>query len=170
MTSQVPSAVNDGLLPLRKGLLSNPASIARHCGPVCFRKYGPCGGRWTEPTVAPVPIEEAEVKPSPLERASSKIGGIVLRHVAVGLACGILPTACPAFVAINQIAGLAKTANDIYNAYTGAPDRSSLVAPGQTLEELQVADPSRLFPACACSLTSSLSIAPRCVLQMAVRA
>src|SRR2546425_7428847 len=86
-----------------------------------MRKYGPCGGSG----LVREPVEHRpEVPPSQLERAVSKIGDSILRQAAVGLACGTFPTACPAFVAINRAAGLAKTAKDVYDAFAQASDRA----------------------------------------------
>lgn len=77
------------------------------------------------PTPTNGPVAVPEESPRGLDAAVRKIGLSILRGAAVGVACGAMPAMCPAILAINQAAGLAQVASDIYQAY------STAVGPGE---------------------------------------
>lgn len=74
-----------------------------------------------------------EAPTSRIGSAARKIGFSIIRGAAVGVACGVAPAACPAILAINQVAGLAQVASDVYQAYRreglgGAADKTGQAA------------------------------------------
>src|SRR5438552_17412006 len=62
-----------------------------------------------------------------LETAIRKIGLRVIQGVVVGVACGAIPAACPAILAISQVVGLARLASDVYDAYAKGPTRGRVL-------------------------------------------
>jgi len=69
-------------------------------------------------------VDSPEPPAHNLEIAVSRIGLPILRGAAVGVACGAIPAACPAILAINQAVGLAQIASDVYRAYSNNPTRT----------------------------------------------
>ncbi len=110
--------------------LSNPTSIGRGCGPICYRKHGACaggggdGGQFVQTFVG---------------RAVVKVGPDLLRGAAVGFACGAVPTACPAILAVNQSATVAKAILKVYNAFAQAKTPETRVQDTATEAARQVA-------------------------------
>ncbi len=83
------------------------------------------GGRLHRERTGPAPVRLmlTEIPTDALDRAIRKIGLSVIRGAAVGVACGAIPAACPAILAINQAAGLAQVASDVYQAYSSGQSR-----------------------------------------------